>query len=98
MRRSYSGGIIVVQVTHILGRATDGLCALAKSQPFAQAKVDEFDVIIGVQQDILRLQVTVNYSGVLQEIYEEKIKTLALLFCDLNSNLVSPKATAISAM
>lgn len=63
-------GRVYLRPTHVLQGAANGACALANLQPLAEPEIDEFHVVIGVEQDVLGLQITIDNAGIMQKICE----------------------------
>lgn len=54
--------------THVTERSADRFRCAPVRQPLGQAEIDQLNVGDVVQEDILRLEIPVDYAGVMKEI------------------------------
>lgn len=58
----------MILLTHIFKCATDGASSRSGREPLGESEVDDFDVILGVEEYIFRFQISVDNASVVQEI------------------------------
>lgn len=78
------------QLTHELQCATYGGCAASIAQPLGQPEVDYLDVAISIKENVFHLEITVDDSSIMEEVWRSVVERSSLFCClsgPINLNL-----------